>query len=297
RTTLATPNSPALNRVTGTNGFLTFVDNLFAETGSTTGVAAGLQSKLALHSPGPLHAGDSQPVRIYATGDISGFTLFSSKVADVVAGEDLTDVALYIQNVNSSDISVVSAGRDIIAYNANSALRTLANSTGNTGDAPRAGDIQISGPGTLEVLAGRNLDLGTGAENEDGTGSGITSIGNARNPALSFEGANVIVGAGLGTAAVGLANSDLDFDKFLRQYVGTGASASGVNYLSELQSVLGDGVQLNSAAIDNLSEEQKSALALEVFYLVLRDSGRAHNDPSSPSFGSYADDQYLCAFG
>jgi hypothetical protein len=46
----------------------------------------------------------------------------------------------------------------------------------------------------LQVLAGRTLDLGTGAELADGTAAGITSIGNARNPALSATGANLSSG-------------------------------------------------------------------------------------------------------
>ena len=73
----------------------------------------------------------------------------------------------------------------------------MANSLGNAfgqGGGPLAGDIQVSGPGALEVLAGRNLDLGIGPNNSDGTAVGITSIGNARNPSLPFAGADVIVG-------------------------------------------------------------------------------------------------------
>jgi hypothetical protein len=58
----------------------------------------------------------------------------------------------------------------------------------------QARDIQISGPGALEVAAGRNPDLGSGANNADGTGEGLTSIGNGRNPFLTFEGASIIAG-------------------------------------------------------------------------------------------------------
>ena len=163
-----------------------------------------LQTKQALHAQGVLHAGDTQPMHLYAgTGDISGVTLFSSKAARVVAGRDITDIALYIQNTQASDVSIVASGRDLIAYDANSVLRNasqLAGNTVNQGEAPLPGDIQISGPGTLEVLAGRNLDLGVGLKNDDGTGAGITSIGNGRNPSLPFAGAAVIAAAGVGPA-------------------------------------------------------------------------------------------------
>ena len=74
------------------------------------------------------------------------------------------------------------------------------------------GDLQISGPGTLEVLAGRNLALGEGTSpnNAVGTGLGITSIGNSRNPYLPFDGANIIAAAGLGDSS-GLGDSELNF--------------------------------------------------------------------------------------
>jgi hypothetical protein len=75
-----------------------------------------LQTKQALHAPGLLHLNDFNPVHLYATtGDISGFTLFSAKAARIVAGNDLSDIALYIQNNRSTEVTVVAAGRDIIA--------------------------------------------------------------------------------------------------------------------------------------------------------------------------------------
>jgi hypothetical protein len=77
------------------------------------------------------------------------------------------------------------------------------------------GDIQIGGRGVLEVLAGRNVDLGTGANLVDGRGKGITSIGRSKNPFLPFDGAELVVLAGvggsLGGPALGLASSVLDF--------------------------------------------------------------------------------------
>ena len=136
-------------------------------------------------------------------------------------------MALYIQNINKSDISIVAAAGDILPYNESSKLRSLASaaSAGNiifdlerqtaSGKAVTAlaGDIQVSRPGNLEVLAGRNLDLGSGENLSDGTGVGITSIGNARNPNLPFEGASLIALAGItgknSGAALGLTNSQL----------------------------------------------------------------------------------------
>ena len=270
------------------NDFLLFIDNLFNESGSTLGTFGVLQTKQALHAQGVLHAGDTQPMHLYAgTGDISGVTLFSSKAARVVAGRDITDIALYIQNTQASDVSIVASGRDLIAYDANSVLRNasqLAGNTVNQGEAPLPGDIQISGPGTLEVLAGRNLDLGVGLKNDDGTGAGITSIGNGRNPSLPFAGAAVIAAAGVGPA-FDLGSSALGFDAFTRLAL---AGAGGVRYLSELPASFDVTGVSSLADFNKLLPEEQTQVALDLFFLVLRDAGRDHNLAGSPGFGTYA---------
>ncbi|MEI6073538.1 MAG: filamentous hemagglutinin family protein [Verrucomicrobiae bacterium] len=204
------------------------VNVVLQETGSYLNSSIDVQR--ALHSETLLHAGDSSPIRLYAAGgSLTGLTLFSPKVTLAMAEKDITDIAFYIQNVSPDDVSIVSAGRDIIPYNENAPMRALASdaSQGNViGDPTRrtttdvlsnalSGDIQINGSGVLEVLAGRDLDLGTGPNYADGTAVGITSIGNYRNPFLPFEGASLVVMAGVegqaGGPALGLAGSNLDF--------------------------------------------------------------------------------------
>jgi filamentous hemagglutinin len=277
----------------------------FNESGSTTGNFAVLQTKQALHAPGLLHAADTQPLRLYAgTGSISGLTLFGGKAGRIFAGADISDVSLYLQNVRASDISVVASGRDIIAYNPNSTLRTLAQLPGNildpgAGVIPMAGDLQISGPGTLQVLAGRHLDLGVGPIGSDRTSLGLTSIGNARNPALPFEGSRLMVGAGLG-AGGGLENPNLDFGAFITKYV-TAPTVIGEDTHHYLTEMLGQGtktleefkklsteqqealIQQKLAEFNALPEGEQQLLALDIFYRVLRDTGRAR-----PKTGDYA---------
>lgn len=276
------------------SGFLDFISDIFDESGSTTGTYGVLQTKQTLHDPDILHLNDPEPVRLFAsTGDISGLTLYSAKEAEIIAGNDITDIAFYIQNTGTDDTTIVAAGGDIIAYNGSSLLRTAALSTGNAlvfGDTTLAGDIQISGPGTLEVLAGGDLDLGIGPNNADGTGYGITSIGNARNPALPFGGADIIAGAGLGTSVAGLSGSGLGVEAFLAEFLGP-ASASASGYLAELGGLFdfsGTVGGLTFETIATLPEEEQAQIALALFYMVLRDAGRDYNDPASPNFGSYA---------
>ncbi len=281
----------------GPTSLLPSFATFFAESGSFTGSHGVLQTQQALHgtsviagtnSLGPLHANDTTgPIQLDAgTGDISGLTLFAGKAAQVIAGNNITDVALYIQNDKASDISVVDAGRDIIAYDPNSSLRLAGTTMGNAllNATPEAGDIQISGPGTLEVLAGRNLNLGVGPSNDDGTAVGITSIGNARNPVLPFAGANITAGAGLdGSQLVFTDNHGTGFiDQFLNPATG---GAEAARYLPVLGTMLGlNGADDPWAVFNQLPVENQDGLALDLFYLVLRDAGHTFSDPSSPTY-------------
>ena len=253
--------------------FLLFIANLFGESGATLGSDAVLQKKAARHASAPIHAGDPNPLRLYAGGgDISGMTLFSPKFAQVFASRDITDVAFYIQNLSRDDSSVVSSGRDIIPYDANSVLRASANSLKNTpasSNGPLAGDIQISGPGTLEVLAGKTLDLGTGSGNNNGTGDGITSVGNARNPYLPLAGASLVLGAGIDIPG-SLTGGALDFGSFISSFINSG---DGKKYVAALDTPPDFSGPLTEAT---------ARAALKIFYLILRDAGRAHSlDPSA----------------
>ncbi|MEI6490919.1 MAG: filamentous hemagglutinin family protein [Verrucomicrobiota bacterium] len=210
------------------------VDAYFNESGSYSGIESDVQTKRTRHAQSVLHLNDSKPIRLYASsGDISGLTLFSPKLTQVFAYRDITDVAFYLQNSRPGDVSIVSAGRDIIPFYDNSKIRSAASlqpvtaiimdANPSTVDGKNtkalAGDIQIGGQGTLEVLAARTLDLGTGANLSDGRGNGITSIGNSRNPYLPFQGADIVAMAGVGGKssgpALGLAASSLDFSSVL----------------------------------------------------------------------------------
>ncbi len=311
--------------VTGPNSnatVLSGIDSLFAESGATQGLS--LQGKERLHADiddAALHADDPNPVYIYAqTGDISGLTLYSGKFSNIVAGQDINDIALYIQNDNLGDISLVDAGRNLTAYDPNSALRISAQGGGNTllgesssnplgtnGGAPTAGDIQISGPGTMEILAGGNITLGDGPSNtsgpngsSNGTETGFTSVGNLRNSALPPNGADIVTGAGLGTVSLGLSGgTSLGFAKFEDEFLNPSPTdsaddpdgAQAARYLPDLATLLGlsDATPAQIwAAFNQMSPGQKDALALQVYYLVLRDAGRDHNSSSAPGAASYA---------
>lgn len=280
-----------LNTNAGTAiSFLQGVSRFFVETGATNSV---LQTKQALHAAELLHRNDKEPIYLYAAeGDIAGLTLYSAKPARIIASRDIADIAFYLQNLNAQQISLVAAGRDIVAYHANSDRRLLATSQGNafnTGlQAALGGDIQLSGPGTLQVLAGRNLDLGVGPSGANGLSSGVTTIGNRRNPFLPEQGADIIAGAGIGLAQ-GIENSDLDFPAFIATFLNpqTGGELAG-RYLKELGKLMhvGEGEDV-WAAFNDLKQSDQGLFALGVFYMVLRDAGRDYNNPEAVTFGTY----------
>jgi hypothetical protein len=262
------------------------------ESGSYLAEEAGIGRKLARHASGILHAEDSDPVRIYSGfGDISGFTLYTPKFTQIVADNSITDISFYIQNTSEGSISLVSAGKDIIPFFENSKLRNLAQEPGNvlinalrnrsdgTASSAMAGDIQINGPGILEVLAGRDLDLGSSEKFPDGTGAGITGIGRLRNPFLPFEGARLILFAGIqaagGGPAVGLSGSSLTLDTFISDFIDSGSPTG----LLELHQATLAGLE----TFDSLGPEQQAITALDVFFALLRKSAN-----EQATTGSYA---------
>lgn len=270
--------------IDSTLNILQGVTTALTESGSYSDLFANAYIKSALHSGSILHRDDKNPIRIYALGsDISGLTLYAPKQARVMAERDITDIALYIQNTDKNNITLVSAGRDILPYNESSPTRSIASdlAAGNlVGDDAQstvvgrpsnamAGDIQISGPGVLEVLSGRNIDLGTGANYSNGTGLGITSIGNNRNPNLPFTGADIIALSGVTGAsgsgpADGIANSSMRMSDFTNKYL-----TDPESFTSAYRQKLASGT-----SYDQLSIEQRAIVGLEKFYAVLNQSGK-----------------------
>lgn len=271
-------------RDTTLNPFADF-DASFRETGSFAGAAAAIDAKSALHSPAPIHSGNTNPLLLYAGGgDISGLTLYSAKKIQAFAQRDITDIAFYLQHTGDRDASIVSAGRDAIPFNENSPRRAAAAdaSLGNAivdeamdtvvndanGDPVQTkalpGDIQIGGRGVLEVLAGRNVDLGTGPNLVDGRGKGITSIGRSRNPFLPFDGAEIVVLAGVGGPsggpALGLLKSALDFTA-----LGNGIPATEFGAVTALKGLFTELARIGGEALESGDYSEGMELVEKLF--------------------------------
>lgn len=294
----------------GIGSYLSSFNLALSETASFTGGNAAIQGKIARHDQGLLHRGDLAPMLLYAEGDVSGLQFFSPKMARIIAGNDLSDVAISIQHLSPTDVSLVSAGGMMRLYDANTERLTAAQNDLASLDsrlprpAPRSGDLQIGGPGLLQVLARGDIDLGTGDVKADGTGVGISSIGNARNPALPFEGADLFVGAGL-NLPFGLNGEALDVQSFVSQ---AKSLPDAPRYLQSLKEEISQG---GSSALESevqgmssldeiltssaLSAEERARLASSLFYIVLREAGRDYNREGSDTFGTYANGEKAIA--
>ena len=225
------------------------------------------------HAPSPVHAGDTQPVLVYAAnGDVTGvfdtLNLTLPKAVRVHAGRDVRDLGILAQHVNVGDISRVEAGRDI-------AFTSGINRTDNA-------KIWVGGLGRLEATAGRDIDLGASA--------GIVSRGDLDNAALSNGGVDIHLAAGVGSNGIdysGVVNrlaSNLEAaggnpgDPLLwqaRWLVGNNA-LNGTNALQAIK------------AVQALDADTQRGMVREMIYTALLVTGRDFNNRNSPYAADYA---------
>jgi filamentous hemagglutinin len=145
------------------------------------------------HATSLLHANDFQTSFIVTkSGDIRSYDvavpglIYLPKATQIVAGQDVTNLNIGLQNNRSGDISVIAAGRDVNTKN-----------------------VVIGGPGELLVQAGRNVDLiYTDVTSIQATGSTGTKQGDFQftpasraNTLLPAAGSSISMLAGVGAGA------------------------------------------------------------------------------------------------
>lgn len=224
------------------------------------------------HMQGLLHSADSLPVSFYAGRDVIFDPLSSvvlPKAVDIYAGRDVVDANLILQNNHPNDVSVIKAGVNIRYSDAGVQDGAIS---------PNYASLQVAGPGRLELIAGKDIDLGSS--------SGIRSIGNLYNPYLTPQGADVMVmpGAGNGPNYTGMIN----------QYLQANSTMAAI-YLPKLVEYMKSRTELASLtsieALDSfkaLDSSQQSAFINSVFYAELRAGGRDAIDATNPSLGDYS---------
>lgn len=234
-------------------------------------------NKSLLHAASLWRKDDAEPVRVYALdGSIlaspvgksggEGIQLITSKPTMVRAGLDIVNLTFSGQNLASDDVTIVSAGRDIVyepyPFNRN---------TGNS--------LQLNGPGRFEVSAGRHVLLSSS--------DGIYTLGNLTNPYLpAGQGADISVIAG--------AAGTFDYAAFAARYLAPGAAGEGRSYadrlLAYMKSRTGDNNLTAEAAWTQfraLPEADRAQLVRRVFFAELNTVGRAARDPLSLTYNNF----------
>lgn len=211
-----------------------------------------------------------KPVWMMAGRDIlgAGTTPGSPTAAAAELGSATSAGNLFVHS-NPNDISVVSAGRDIV-YSS----------------------FTVAGPGTLEVTAGRNV-----LQEDKGSLVSMGPVGGGRDRSL---GAGIVVQAGVGAngpdyaavarrylAPANVADIDLPLDS------AENAGRAAKTYERELAAWLTERYGFAGSTDDALQAfaalppRQQAVFLRQVYFSELRASGREYNDASSRRFNSY----------
>lgn len=237
--------------------------------GQTT---AGVLDGFSQADSNALHAGDTAPVLVEAqAGSILGTAgggsdslLAAPKPIQLQAGQDISGVTVLAQNLQSTDVTSLSAGRDIV-------LSPLGEVPANQQDFTT---IEVDGPGRLLLQAGRNVNLGSA--------EGLITRSNLT--AAQTTGASVGVYAGLGRCAGGPCQPD--FATFAQDYINPASSiATSHGNTTLLQDYMDglrdDGVKLDAnaawTAFQALTPAQQSLLIEQVLANELHLNALDHN--------------------
>ncbi len=182
------------------------VEATFDPTNPLAGFGPAAGAQVLDLGPVLLHVGDTTPDRFYsATGNIisgEGAAALNTatfqtefplsweitKASVIHAGQDIIDLPFFGQNLASTDVTQIVAGRDIFYTGALSLVAGNYPSRPVLDQAENAAGLSLGGPGFFDIEAGRNLGpFVTAVADEaavfvepadDATGTGIITFGN-----------------------------------------------------------------------------------------------------------------------
>ncbi len=246
----------------------------YALTGDMVGVSSGRVITFN-DAPTALHSGQTWYEGGGAVWMMAGRDIVSSGSGfdRIVSADSVQSTGnLFIHN-NPNDISIVSAGRDILYSN-----------------------FQVAGPGLLEVTAGGNI-LMSGRDPAKGGEVSITSLGPVV-PGDNRPGAGIVMQAGVGP-------NGPDYRRFVEAYLdpanlvqpGEALSIQGgkvaktyenelVTWLAERFGFVGTREQAR-VVYAALPAEQQRVFAREVYFAELKAAGREYNAVGGVRQGSY----------
>ena len=196
-----------------------------------------------IHATTPLHKNNkNKPLIMARLGDIGSkssqvnFNLPES--ASFVAGHDINNLDLAVQNISATDTTLVQAGGSI---NYSAAM--------DDNGIVVADDkkIQVSGPGQLNLIAGKDINLGSSA--------GIQTVGNLLNTVLDANGASINVLSG---ASV----DQIDIAGFVAKYQSNAEYTDLLNtgYLTDVLTVLFSEISKSASAAAVAPENKRAVL-------------------------------------
>ena len=245
----------------------------------TLAINSGTGNTTLLHANIPAHKGDKNPARIITQhGDISSVQINLPKQSIIQAGNDLLNASIQLQQIDTNDASIISAGRDI-------AFITDLDSNGNPTQKNATYMMEVAGPGNVLVKSGRNIDLGSSV--------GISTVGNVYNPGLSSNGSSMDVIVGLNEGAPNYAafidkyisGNPLYKDQFVQinsLITGYMQQQLGGSSLSESQALIAFGNLTGDKAL--AIQPQLNAIISKVFFNELKIGGSA--SASNKSIGN-----------
>jgi filamentous hemagglutinin len=204
---------------------------------------------------GVIHTGDPDPALVTAGRDIDGVNFSIPKAAQIVAGRDIVNLGYSGQNTSTDDVTLIAAGRDLVSLGAGTAL-----------------GIQLSGPGSIDLLTGRNLNFGFG--------NGLVTLGNLVNANLPTSiGANE-------TLMVGYGSQGADLSGFVNQIIAPSPAYQQqlVGYVESVSGASGLTFAQADSQFSSFSRSQQTALVDDVFFNEMLLSGRAANSGSGVGF-------------
>ncbi|QIM50725.1 filamentous haemagglutinin family protein [Hydrogenophaga crocea] len=227
------------------------------------------------HASTPVHGADAAPVVVVARdGDVAGFYnpalqqlyggIQSAKPVLVQAGRDVQDLSVLAQHSDAAQTSRIEAGRDLRFSGSQRRERAR---------------IALSGPGALEVTAGRDIALGTSA--------GISSRGNLDNPNLPEAGADLRLAAGVGPQGLQLENAVTRLLQKLDAGTVDDSSLWQARWLTGDATLQAGNARAAVQAVAALDVAQQRLKVREMLFTALRQTGRDSNDAASGYAGNY----------
>lgn len=249
------------------------VERIFDPVGPLAGFAPAPGSASADLGSLLLHANDAVPDLFYAaTGDIRATPDSSqgapmaweiTKAARVQAARDIIDLSFFGQNLAPTDITAITAGRDLYYTGIWQKLLGIPHGVPDLGENQNLGGLSLAGPGFFQIQAGRNLGPFVTAQGNiaaaqfglptDPVGTGIVTFGNmvtvgnrrmfadqnplgidpfgaGANNSLPRQGADIVTLFGVGNG--------IDYADVIRSYVNPATATSPRDYLTPLGTYL-----------------------------------------------------------